>query len=162
MMTTIKSTMLALLTMAAVINAAQGAESTVSPNGFKSPECTYGVDMLTAADGWNLQFSQSSGRDARKWNTVISNGSVTTDPQAGDVMVLGAWDGNSFGHVAWLWGRWGEYVLVIHTNMRIGTDFFAYGGATFRYAWFRYTGGRQIVCLDNGKTYPLTAFIHER
>lgn len=156
-----KTLMLALFTMAAVIKT-QAADATVSPNGFVSPQCTYGADMLTSSYGWNLKFSRSYGRDADLWPSLIINGAITSNPQAGDLMVLDAWSGSSVGHVAWVWYRSGGWVLVIHTNMKIGTDLFTYGGATFRYAWFYSLGNNPVYCWDNGKTYPLKAFITRR
>ena len=64
--------------------------------------------------------------------------------------------------MAWVWDRDGEWVLVVHTNMRVGTDVLTYGGAKFRYAWFRYQGKNTVTCWDNGKTYPLKAFVTKR
>src|SRR5437660_1120102 len=89
----LKMLVLALLIMAAVINNTQAAEATVSPNGFKSPECTYGADMLTYSYGWTLKFSRSYGRDAYLWPSLITNGTTTINPQANDLMVLDAWSG---------------------------------------------------------------------
>jgi CHAP domain. len=158
----LKTLVLALLTMAAVINTTQAADATTSPNGFKSPECTFAADLLTSSYGWNLKFSRSYGRDAYLWPSLITNGKVTTNPQANDLMVLDAWSGGPVGHVAWVWGRSGGWICVIHTNMRIGTDLFTYGGATFRYAWFWDYGNGSVYCWDNGKTYPLKAFITKK
>lgn len=153
---------LALLTMAAVINNTQAAEATVSPNGFKSPECTYGADMLTYSYGWTLKFSRSYGRDAYLWPSLITNGTTTTNPQANDLMVLDAWSGSSVGHVGWVYGRSGGWICVVHTNMKVGTDWFTYGGAMFRYAWFYDLGNGSVYCWDNGKTYPLKAFVTKK
>lgn len=155
----LKSVMLALLAMAAVVYTTQAAEATVSPNGFYSPQCTYGADMLTDAYGWRLSFSQPYGRDAYVWPSLIINGTVTTNPQANDLMVLDAWAGSSVGHVGWVWYRSGGWVWVISTNMKLGTDVLIYGGATFRAAWFYDLGNNSVYCWDNGKTYPLKAFI---
>ena len=153
---------LALLTMAAVINKTQAADATVSPNGFVSPQCTYGADMLTSWSGWNLKFSRSYARDAFAWPALVTNGTTTANPQAGDLMVLDAWSGSSVGHVAWVWGRSGGWICVIHTNMKVGTDLPYYGGATFRYAWFWNNGNGSVYCWDNGKTYPLKAFVTKK
>lgn len=157
-MKTLQMLVMALL-MAAVINTTHAADATVSPNGFISPQCTYGADMLTDAYGWNLKFSRSYGRDAKWWPEMITNGTRTTNPQGGDIMVL---DSSELGHVAWVWYRSGEWVLIVHTNMRVGTDLLTYGGATFRYAWFRYQGKSTVTCWDNGKTYSLKAFVTKR
>ena len=158
----LQTLVLALLTVAATHNTL-AAEATVSPNGFKSPECTYGADMLTSSYGWLLKFSQSYGRDAKLWPALITNGAQTTNPQAGALMVLDAWDTNPAGHVAWVWGRSGYWTCVLHTNMKVGTDYFTYGGATFRYAWFYfYPGWTSVYCNDNGKWYPLKAFVTKK
>lgn len=161
-MKTLKMLVLALLTMAAVTNNTQAAEATVSPNGFKSPECTYGADMLTYSYGWTLKFSRSYGRDAYLWPSLITNGTTTTNPQANDLMVLDAWSGSSVGHVGWVYGRSGGWICIVHTNMKVGTDWFTYGGAMFRYAWFYDLGNGSVYCWDNGKTYPLKAFITKK
>lgn len=161
-MKTLKMLVLALLTMAAVTNNTQAAEATVSPNGFKSLECTYGADMLTSSYGWNLKFSRSYGRDAYLWPSLITNGKTTSTPQVNDLMVLDAWSGSAVGHVGWVYGRYDGWILVIHTNMKVGTDWFSYGGATFRYAWFYDLGNGSVYCWDNGKTYPLKAFVTKK
>jgi hypothetical protein len=161
-MNKLKMLMLALLTAAVINTKAQAADATTSPNGFVSPQCTYGADMLTASYGWNLKFSRSWGRDAYVWPSLIMNGKVTTNPQANDLMVLDAWSGSSVGHVGWVWGRSGGWVCVISTNMKLGTDLFIYGGATFRYAWFWDCGNGSVYCWDNGKNYPLKAFLTKK
>ncbi len=161
-MKTLKTLVLALLTMAAVINKTQAAEATVSPNGFISPQCTFAADLLTFSYGWNLKFSRSYGRDAYLWPSLITNGTTTTNPQANDLMVLDAWSGSSVGHVGWVYGRSGAWICVISTNMKVGTDWFTYGGATFRYAWFYDLGNGNVYCWDNAKTYPLKAFLTKK
>lgn len=158
----LKMLVLTLLTVAAIIHKADAAEVTVSPNGFKSPQCTYGADMLTDSYGWTLKFSRSYGRDAYRWPSLITNGTKTSNPQANDLMVLDAWSGSSVGHVGWVYGRDGDWICVIHTNMRVGTDLVTYGRAKFRYAWFRDLGDGTVQCWDNGKTYPLKAFLTKK
>jgi hypothetical protein len=158
----VRMLVLALLTIAA-INTAKATDATVSPNGFKSPECTFGADTLTSWFGWNLKFSQSYGRDAKLWPSLLTNGARTTNPQEGCLMVLDGWDLNPSGHVAWVWGRQGYWTCVLHTNMKVGTDYFTYGGASFRYCWFYYyPGWTSVYCGDNGKWYPLRAFVTKK
>ncbi len=153
---------LALLTLAAT-HKSLATDATVSPNGFYSPQCTYGCDMLTSSYGWLLKFSVNSGRDARLWPSLIVNGSLTSNPQAGDIMALDAWDTNPDGHVGWVWYRQGYWVRIIHTHMLAGQDQFTYGGATFRAAWFYYVPGwTSVYCYDNGKWYPLKAFVTKK
>lgn len=160
-MKTLKTLMLTVLT-AAVINNAQAAEATVSPNGFKSPECTFAADLLAYSYGWTLKFSRPDGRDAFLWPNLITNGTRTANPQANDLMVLDAWLGSAVGHVAWVWYRSGGWIRVIHTNMKVGTDVMTYGGAVFRAAWFFDLGNGYVYCWENGKTYPLKAFVTKK
>ncbi len=155
----LKELTLALLTMAAVLNKTQAADMTVSPNGFIAPQCTYGADMLTSSYGWDLNFARSYDRDADLWPGLLTNAMPTSNPQSGDLMVLAAWQGSAEGHVAWVWYRSGNWVCVIHTNMKIGTELMTYGGATFRFAWFRALGNGSVYCWDNGNTYALETFL---
>ena len=72
--------------------------------------------------GWHLQFDEPSDRHATKWWDKVTNAGKDTDPKEGAVMVLGAWEGNPYGHVAYV-----EKVLnsnewiVTHSNFAIGT-----------------------------------------
>ena len=93
---------------------------------------------------------------------LLTNGTVTTNPQANDLMVLDAWSGSAVGHVSWVWYRSGGWVRVISTNMKLGTDVLTYGGAVFRAAWFWDYGNGSVYCWENGKTYPLKAFITKK
>ena len=163
MKTKLNILLLALLTTAAVINTASATDTTISPNGFKSPECTFGADTLTSWLGWNLKFSQNYGRDAKTWPTLLLNAAATTNPQEGDLMALDGWDTNPSGHVAWVYGRQGYWVLVLHTNMRVGTDYFTYANAVFRYTWvYYYPGWNSVYFGDNGKWYPLKTFLTKK
>lgn len=58
------------------------------------------------------------------WPAMITNGAQTTNPQTGALMVLDAWDTNPAGDVTWVWGRSGYWTCVLHTNMKVGTDYF--------------------------------------
>ena len=127
-----------------------------------SPQCTYSSDLLADAYGWRLKFSRSYGRDAYSWPALITNATTTTNPQFNDLMVLDAWSGSSVGHVGWVYGRSGGWICVVHTNMKVGTDWFTYGGTMFRYAWFWDYGNSSVYCWDNGKTYPLKSFLHKK
>ncbi len=159
----LQTLVLALLTFAAVINSSHAADATVSPNGFKSPECTWSTDLLTSSYGWPLKFSVTSGRDAKRWPSQITNGNLTTNPQAGDLMVLDGWDTNPYGHVAWVWYREGNWVLVLHTNMRVGQDQFTYANVPFRAAWVYYSPGWTSVYFDaNKKWYALKGFVTKK
>lgn len=157
----LKMLVMALL-LAAVIDKTQAADATTSPNGFLSPQCTYGADMLTSSYGWNLKFSRTWGRDAYNWPSLLLNGTATSNPQAGDLMILDSWSGSAVGHVGWCWYRSGGWVRVISTNMKLGTDVLTYGGATFRAAWFYDLGNNTVYCWENGKTYPLKSFLTQR
>ena len=81
-------------------------------------------------------------------------------------MVLNSWSNNPYGHVAWVYAVYpdgdDDWVLIIHTNMKVGTPLFTHGGATFKSAWFKYSGGSQVYCWDNDKNYALKAFIKKR
>jgi len=77
-------------------------------------------------------------------------------------VVLDAWSGSSVGHVGWCWYRSGGWVRVISTNMKLGTDVLTYGGAVFRAAWFYDLGNNTVYCWENGKTYPLKAFVTKK
>jgi len=142
-----------------------------SLNGFEAPQCTWGVDMLTYSFGWELDFSQAWGRDARLWPELLENGGSTSRPNRGDILVLDGWDQNSYGHVAWVWyveqdtqsGYGGYYTLVIHTNWRAGSDLFEYQNTMFRYSWFYFCRDwDDVYCFDSKKWYPLAAILREQ
>jgi len=47
--------------------------------------------------------------------------------------------------------------------MKVGPDYFSYGGATFRYAWFYYyPGSTSVYCNENGRWYSLKSFLRKK
>ena len=141
-----------------------------SPNGFLSPQCTFGVDWICRWNGWDLKFSRSWGRDADVWPSVLTNGYNKFRPGPRDIMVLRASKkhGLPVGHVAVVASSKvdtkytdGRMILVVyHTNFSAGQSLGKFGGATFRSSRFWYYPNKsEVYCLDTQKWYPLRAFI---
>ncbi len=73
-----------------------------SPNGLPAGQCTWYVDGKVYKDGWRLKFSQNYGRHAYKWWDLVTNANKGQLGLHGDIMVLNKWDGNQYGHVAYV------------------------------------------------------------
>lgn len=104
------------------------AQRATSPNGFVSPQCTWKADWNAADRGWRLQFSQSGGRDAWKWWTIISNAERSSAPRVDSIGVIhnarNGGEGDS-GHVFWVKSRTrttaGYDLTISHSNWPSGT-----------------------------------------
>ncbi len=103
---------LVLVTLLMVPNAWQRLRNRVLPerdanlSWMRRPlpkgECTWYACVRAADDGWWLRFDTDSGRHARHWTKKVTNATRSDTPTAGSVMVLDAWDGNPYGHVAYV------------------------------------------------------------
>ena len=133
-----------------------------SPNNFPQGQCTWYVDGRAYETGWRLQFTRSTGRDARLWYDLLVYGACAAGPQPGTIMVIDGWPANPYGHVAYVestqtGGKW----TVTHANWGSGTVTRTINGYPIRQTQFEFVPGSTTrVRVVNGKTsYPLRGFI---
>jgi surface antigen len=98
-------------------------------------QCTWYVWERAGQAGWVIRFDQPYGRHAKEWPKRVTNGRLFARPIEGDLMILGAWKGNPYGHVAYVEsvpskGR----AIVTHANMRAGSEVSPWQGVTVRRA----------------------------
>jgi hypothetical protein len=151
----------AAVLFAAMVTTAYAAW-TGSPNGFAVGQCTWFADGRCAESGWRLNFSQNSGRDARRWYDLVTNGQRVANPRNGAIMVLDSWSGNSAGHVAYVeaitnGGRW----RVSHANWSGGTKSRVLQGVQTweREFEFRVGGSTKVRPVGTTTWYPIRGFI---
>jgi hypothetical protein len=156
-----------------------------SPNGFPVGQCTWYVDgrVKQYFSGWKLNFSSSSGRDAYKWWTMVTNmhqgNARFTGSYKGEVMVLNQWTGNPYGHVAFVESssadsNGGKYWTVTHANFKTGSPVkymnvegsVRYTSASGYYpiykgTFYRVSGSYSQVSLGGTAKYPLRGFLYK-
>jgi surface antigen len=93
------------------------------PEQFTRGECTWYVYQRTQDFGWRIKFDQAHGRHGRAWWERVSNARKTDVPCERSIMVMDAWPGNTYGHVAFVErvetpDRW----VISHANWRLGTE----------------------------------------
>ena len=130
------------------------------PRPLPAGECTWYAAIRAKESGWNLEFKQQFGRDARRWGDLVRNGKMVDQPAVGSLMVLDAWEGNRYGHVAYVEEVLGDgRISVTHANMKVGVKVFERQGVPIRRADVVLDGGR--VMFDEGGEfeYPVVGFI---
>jgi surface antigen len=90
-------------------------------NPLERGQCTwYAVERAHEA-GWNIRFDHPYGRHARAWCERVVNAEQGPEPRVGAIMVIDAWPGNPYGHVAYVESvagpnRW----TISHANFHVG------------------------------------------
>ena len=84
-------------------------------------ECTWYAFERANENGWRIRFAVNWGRHARNWWEKVQNAERSDAPRAGAIMVLDAWRGNPYGHVAYVervenGGAW----RITQANMSVG------------------------------------------
>jgi len=146
----------------ALITAGDAQAWSGSPNGFSAGQCTWYCDGRANESGWRLKFSQTSGRDARRWYDLVTNGYCAAGARAGSIMVLDGWSGNPAGHVAYVEsvqsnGRW----TVTHANWPGGTTVRTISGVPIRQVQFELVPGSttRVRIVGGTSSFPLRGFI---
>ncbi len=104
-------------------------------NSFPKGQCTWYAFERALDAGNRIRFKQSYGRDAKSWPTLAVTSRMTQTPTPGSIMVLDAWDGNPFGHVAYVESVQSPKAWTIsHANMKVGEEFAKLSGITIRKA----------------------------
>jgi surface antigen len=129
------------------------------PRELPVGECTWYAASRAKEAGWNLEFKQQFGRDARKWGEIISNGKLEQEPVVGSLMVLDAWGANPFGHVAYVEEvADATHFTVTHANMMVGVKVFAKNGVPIRRIDVEKDGN--MVSFGDGKAdFKLIGFL---
>lgn len=103
------------------------------PRPFPVGQCTWYAVNRAKQDGWNLQFTQQYGRDAKDWAKLFSNSELQSNPTPGSIMVLNEWGGNPYGHVAYVESvEDANHFSVTHANMSAGEQCATQSGVVIR------------------------------
>src|SRR5258708_2062044 len=86
-------------------------------------ECTWYAFERAHERGWNIRFDKPYGRHARAWWEKVTNAQQSSVPKVGSIMVLDAWKGNPYGHVAYVESVSGkDHWVISHANFGVGTQ----------------------------------------
>jgi surface antigen len=113
---------LIILVLCGCVASAVFAKPDPKAAGLPQGQCTWYAFLCAQQAGWNIQFDKPYDRHATKWWDKVTNAEKTTEPKAGAIMVLDAWEGNPYGHVAYVEkvinsNEW----IVTHANFAVGT-----------------------------------------
>lgn len=96
-------------------------------------QCTWYAFERAKEGGWQIHFDHPYGRHARAWPQRVTNGRLVSEPARGEVMVLDAWPGNAYGHVAYVESiQDADHWTVSHANMVAGASLRTLDGVTIR------------------------------
>lgn len=121
-------------------------------------QCTWYAFGRAAEAGWKIRFDVNSGRHGRNWWEKVTNAKKSDTPVAGAVLVLDAWLGNEYGHVAYV-----EKVLdngsfeITHANFAAGETVTQREGVTVYRASCTQT--EASVSIAGGAPLPLRGFL---
>jgi len=129
------------------------------PRELPVGECTWYADNRAKEAGWDLEFRQHFGRDARKWGDMVANATLVQEPKVGSLMVLDSWGSNPYGHVAYVEEvADAEHFTVTHANMMVGVKIVARNGVPIRKVDVVKSGSS--VSFGEGKaSYKLIGFL---
>lgn len=131
-------------------------------NPLQRGQCTwYAVERAHEA-GWNIKFDHPYGRHARAWCERVANAEQGPEPRVGAIMVLDAWPGNPYGHVAYVESvaapnRW----TISHANFHVGEEMNVLEGVpVFRVECKRTAAG--VLLGELQKPFRLRAFLYPK
>jgi len=113
--------LLAILTLCCCVTFAGFAKQDPKAAGLPRGQCTWYAFLRAQQAGWRVQFDKPYDRHAAKWWDKVTNAEKNAEPKDGAIMVLGGWEGNPYGHVAYI-----EKVLntnewiITHANFALG------------------------------------------
>ncbi len=122
-------------------------------------QCTWHAFGRAAEDGWAIRFDTNSGRHARLWWNKVQNACKTQTPTPGSILVLDAWPGNEYGHVAYVESvePGGKTFTISHANFAVGQSSGVRQGVTIFRA--RATLVEKGVSLEGRAPLPLVGFL---
>jgi len=122
-------------------------------------QCTWYAQQRAADSGWRIRFDVDHDRHARNWWRKVVNGQRSATPAPGAVMIVDAWEGNPFGHVAYVEAvRDADHWTVTHANFAIGTAIGSREGVSvYEVDCERTSDGLRLAGSD--RRFQLTGFL---
>lgn len=128
-------------------------------DGLPKGQCTWYAHLRAQKSGWHILFDKPYDRHAAYWWEKVTNAEKTEEPREGTVMVFGPWEGNPYGHVAYV-----EKVLsktewiITHANCNLGTrEVDLKGVPTYRVKCTKIDGG--VVVQGCKQVFPVRGFL---
>jgi surface antigen len=125
-------------------------------------QCTWYALERAYDDGWLIRFDTGWGRHARNWWEKVVNADRGAKPRPGAIMVLDAWPGNRYGHVAFVEsvesdGRW----TISHANLPATERWQERDGVSvYRASFEPVPNGVRLAGTRH--TFPLRGFLYPR
>jgi hypothetical protein len=121
-------------------------------------QCTWYAFGRANEAGWRIRFDINSGRHARLWWKKVTNARKSQTPTSGAILVLDAWPGNQYGHVAYVERVESEGRFTItHANFGIGKPIGTREGFPIYRATARITPTG--ISLEGHPPLPLVGFL---
>ncbi|MEQ1932538.1 MAG: CHAP domain-containing protein [Fimbriimonadaceae bacterium] len=134
-------------------------EFTVTSSGLSEGQCTWYVVERAKRDNWKIAFDLPYGRHARFWPERVQGVKLVQIPTAGAIMVLGAWPGNEYGHVAYIESVQDlSHFTISHANMTAGQSVSLLNGHEIREADVALTG-HSVLFEGSKEDFPLIGFL---
>ncbi|MGC4046539.1 MAG: CHAP domain-containing protein [Armatimonas sp.] len=123
-------------------------------------QCTWYAFGRAAEAGWNIRFDVNSGRHARLWWKKVTNAQKSQTPTPGAVLVLDAWPGNEYGHVAYVESvENGNSFTITHANFSVGNPVGTREGVVIYRASAHVTSDG--ISLEGRPPLPLVGFLEK-
>lgn len=127
--------------------------------GFEAGQCTWYVWHRAMESGWEIKFDQPYGRHAKNWPQRVTNAELVAKPERGTIVVLDAWKGNPYGHVAYVESVAANGQLTLtHANMAIGDQVRTVDEKPVRQVRGSYTNG-QLTLDGQTSSYKVLGFL---
>lgn len=124
-------------------------------------ECTWYACVRAMDAGWDIRFDTPHGRHARLWWTKVTNAERSQVVVPGAVLVMDAWPGNEYGHVAYVESVRADGVFEItHANYAVGALCAQREGVAIYRARAQLRSGG--VALEDRPPLPLVGFLTPR
>lgn len=121
-------------------------------------QCTWYAFGRAAEAGWRITFDVNHGRHARLWWKKVTNAQKSQRPTPGAVLVLDAWPGNEYGHVAYVESvESGNSFTITHANFNVGRPVGTREGIVVYRATAHVTS--RGISLDGRPPLPLVGFL---
>ena len=121
-------------------------------------QCTWYAFGRAAEAGWKIRFDVNSGRHGRNWWDKVTNAKKSDTPSVGAVLVLDAWPGNEYGHVAYVEKvNSNDSFEITHANFAAGEPVAQREGITIYRA--ACTKSAEGISIAGGPVLPLRGFL---
>lgn len=124
-------------------------------------QCTWYACVRAADDGWRLRFDTDYGRHALHWGQKVTNAEKSQTPTVGSLMVLDAWEGNPYGHVAYVEqvSPNGKQWTISHANWAVGQLSHTRATVPIYKANCTATNNHGVLLEEQSQIYPLRHFL---